>query len=76
MKHVFIIKNTAILLGALSTVINVIESIYVYVFNKPIFVHLYLVKKKLPKKKKEFLIENISFIKSLTISIKATLSID
>lgn len=71
MKHIFIVKYTAILLGFLGAGINVVESIYVYVFNKPIFVHLYLVKKKLPKKKKQFLKENISFYNKLNHKYKS-----
>ncbi len=71
MKHIFFVKYSAILLGLFGAGINVIESIYVYVFNKPIFVHLYLVKKKLPKKKKEFLIENILFYNKLSDKYKS-----
>jgi Mlc titration factor MtfA (ptsG expression regulator) len=65
MKHILIIKYLAILTSFLGAGINIIESIYVYIFNKPVFVHLYLVKKKLPKNKKVFLVENISFYKNL-----------
>ena len=66
MKHIYIIKYSAILLSFLTAGINVVESIYVYMFNKPIFVHLYLVKKRLPKKKKEFLVNNVSFYNKLS----------
>ncbi len=66
MKHIFIIKYLAILFGFLGLGVNIIESIYVYIFNKPIFVHLYLVKKKLPRNKKEFLVKNISFYQKLS----------
>ncbi|RSC92066.1 zinc-dependent peptidase [Tenacibaculum singaporense] len=65
MKPVFIIKYTAFFLGFIGVGVNVVESIYVYIFNRPIFVHFYLVKKKLPKKKKEFLVENVKFYKRL-----------
>ncbi|MDX8554264.1 zinc-dependent peptidase [Tenacibaculum sp. 1B UA] len=65
MKPFFLIKYTAFFLGFIAVGVNVIESIYVYIFNKPIFVHFYLVKKKLPKKKKEFLVENIAFYQRL-----------
>ncbi|AZJ34915.1 zinc-dependent peptidase [Tenacibaculum singaporense] len=65
MKPVFLIKYTAFLLGFIGVGVNVVESIYVYIFNRPIFVHFYLVKKKLPKKKKEFLVENVKFYKRL-----------
>nr|WP_299031040.1 zinc-dependent peptidase [uncultured Tenacibaculum sp.] len=65
MKPIFLIKYTAIFIGVVSVGVNVIESIYVSLFNRPIFVHFYLVKKKLPKKKKEFLVENIAFYQKL-----------
>lgn len=65
MKHVSIIKYLAILISFLGVVINIAESIYVYIFNKPIFIHFYLVKKKLPKRKKDFLIKNIAFYQKL-----------
>jgi len=65
MKSVFLIKYTAVFIGFIGIGINVIESIYVSIFRKPIFVHFYLVKKKLPKNKKEFLVENIAFYQKL-----------
>ncbi|CAM1370846.1 conserved hypothetical protein [Tenacibaculum litoreum] len=65
MKPVFLIKYTAFFLGFIGVGVNVVESIYVYIFNKPIFVHFYPIKKKLPKKKKEFLVENVRFYKKL-----------
>ncbi|WP_299124342.1 zinc-dependent peptidase [uncultured Tenacibaculum sp.] len=61
MKYFSIIKFTGVFLSFLGVGINIVERIYVTVFNKPIFVHFYLVKKKLPKKKKAFLVENVSF---------------
>ena len=65
MKHFFVIKYIAILISFLGVIINIVEAIYVSLFNKPIFVHLYLVKKKLSKRKKAFLVKNVSFYNSL-----------
>ncbi|WP_298996534.1 zinc-dependent peptidase [uncultured Tenacibaculum sp.] len=65
MKPIFLIKYTAIFIGFIGIGINVIESIYVSIFRRPIFVHFYPVKKKLPKRKKEFLVENIAFYQRL-----------
>ena len=65
MRHVFVIKYLAIFISLLAAGINIVESIYVYIFNKPVFVHLYLAKKKLSKNKKAFLVKNISFYKKL-----------
>lgn len=70
MKHIVIIKYLTFLVSFLGVGINFVESIYVYIFNKPIFVHLYLVKKKLPRKKKAFLIENVSFYQRLSSNHK------
>ena len=71
MKPIFLIKYTAIFIGVVGVGVNIIESIYVSLFNRPIFVHFYLVKKKLPKKKKEFLVENIAFYQKLNEKQKA-----
>ncbi|MGB1042148.1 MAG: zinc-dependent peptidase [Tenacibaculum sp.] len=65
MKPFFVIKYLTIIISVVSAIVNIIESVYVYFFNKPIFVHFYLVKKKLPKNKKEFLINGITFYKQL-----------
>jgi len=66
MKHIIILKYLTFVVSFFGVGINFVESIYVYIFNKPIFVHLYLVKKKLPRKKKEFLVKNISFYQKLS----------
>lgn len=65
MKPIFLLKYTATILGFIGVGANILESVYVYMFNKPIFVHFYPIKKKLPKKKKEFLEENIAFYQKL-----------
>lgn len=65
MKYFSLIKYTGFIISFLGVGVRVFETMYVAVFNKPIFVHLYLVKKKLPKNKKEFLVENVSFYNKL-----------
>ncbi len=45
--------------------VNGINRIHGYIFNKPLFIHFYLIKKRLSKKQKNFLIANISFYKML-----------
>lgn len=66
MKPFFLLKLTFFSLGFLTAFINIIEFICVKIFQKPIFVHLYLVKKKLPKREKKILQNNSSFYKKLT----------
>ncbi len=63
MKHYYIIKLTFFLVSFSSILLNVLESIYVFVFNKPVFVHVYIMKKKLSRRQKEFLENNITFYK-------------
>ncbi|CAM1344687.1 zinc-dependent peptidase [Tenacibaculum amylolyticum] len=65
MKSFHLLKLTLFAVGGLTTVLNVVESFYVYIFHKPIFVHLYFMKKKLPKNKKEFLVSSIEFYQKL-----------
>lgn len=65
MKYIYIIKHTSVAIGVIGAFVNVLESLSVYFFNKPLFVHFYLVKKRLPKTKKEFLEENIRFYQRL-----------
>lgn len=65
MKYIYLIKHTSVAIGAIGGLVNVLESLSVYFFNKPLFVHFYVVKKRLPKSKKEFLEENIRFYKRL-----------
>ncbi len=51
---------------SISTILlNILESLYAFVFNKPVFTHVYLVKKKLSKNQKEFLKNNIIFYQNL-----------
>ncbi len=69
MKSYFYLKFLIYGFSALTVLVNTVESIYVYIFNKPIFVHLYFVKKKLPKHKKEFL-ETVSFYRRLNYKHK------
>ena len=64
MKSYFYIKSITYGLSGLTIFANIIESIYVYVFNRPIFVHMYFIKKKLPRYKKEFL-EHVAFYRKL-----------
>ncbi|MFY7672085.1 zinc-dependent peptidase [Tenacibaculum sp. MEBiC06402] len=64
MKSYFYLKVLTYGISGLTIGVNVLESIYIAVFNKPIFVHLYFIKKKLPKHKKEFL-TNIDFYRKL-----------
>ena len=65
MKSYFYFKLVVYSVSGLTFVVNTLESLYVYVFNKPIFVHLYFIKKKLPKYKKDFL-QDVSFYRKLT----------
>ena len=71
MKHIYIIKHIPIAIGFIGALVNVVESVYVYFFNKPLFVHFYMVKKSLPKNKKEFLENNITFYQKLDNKQKA-----
>lgn len=65
MKSFYILKNTLYFTGFLTAFFNVLESFYAYIFNKPIFVHLYVVEKRLPTNKKQFLVENVRFYQRL-----------
>lgn len=65
MKSYFYLKLLTYGISGLTLGVNALESIYVSIFNKPIFVHLYFIKKKLPKHKKDFL-QDVSFYKKLT----------
>ena len=65
MKSYFYFKLVVYSVSGLTFVVNTLESLYVFVFNKPIFVHLYFIKKKLPKYKKDFL-QDVSFYRKLT----------
>ena len=65
MKSYFYFKLVVYSVSGLTFVVNTLESLYVSVFNKPIFVHLYFIKKKLPKYKKDFL-QDVSFYRKLT----------
>ncbi|CAL2101289.1 conserved protein of unknown function [Tenacibaculum sp. 190130A14a] len=65
MKFIYIIRNTSVALGFIGVFVNVLESLSVYFFNKPLFVHFYLTQKRLPKSKKQFLEESIRFYQKL-----------
>jgi len=65
MKSVHIFRFLIYGISFMTFLLNMIEPIYIYFFNKPIFVHLYFVKKRLPKNKKAFLVDNITFYKRL-----------
>lgn len=65
MKPFYILKILIVFISALTTIVNIVESIYIYFFNKPVFVHLYFIKKKLPKNKKAFLVKNVKFYDNL-----------
>ncbi len=65
MKSYFYFKVATYVLSGLTIGANIFESIYVTVFNKPVFVHLYFIKKKLPRKKKEFL-NDVTFYRNLS----------
>jgi Mlc titration factor MtfA (ptsG expression regulator) len=69
MKSFYYLKFLFYGISGLTVVTNIVESVYVFVFNKPIFVHLYFVKKKLPKQKREFL-KDLSFYQRLTPKYK------
>lgn len=71
MKPYYILKIILVLIGFLTPMVNIIESIYVYLFSKPIFIHLYFVKKKLPKQSKLFLEKNIKFYGKLSDTYKS-----
>lgn len=62
---------TVFLVSFSSIVLNILESIYVLVFNRPVFVHVYIVKKKLSKRQKEFLENNVIFYKNLDNKYKS-----
>lgn len=53
------------LVGFFTLIINFFELVYVFVFNKPVFVHAYIIKKRLPKKKKDFLVTSVTFYQNL-----------
>ncbi len=71
MRSIYILKFILSAIGFLTVISNIIESIYIYLFDKPIFVHLYFVKKKLSQQKKAFLVNNITFYNKLDESYKA-----
>ena len=65
MKSFYILKLTFYLVSFLTFLLNAVERIFVFLFNKPILIHTYLVKKKLPKHKKEFLESSVLFYQKL-----------
>ncbi len=71
MKPIYILKLLIFGIGFLTTAVNIVEAAYIYFFSRPIFVHLYFIKKKLPKQKKEFLEKNIKFYSRLDNKHKA-----
>lgn len=70
MKSIHLLKFIIYSVGFLTVASNIIESIYIALFNRPILVHLYFIKKKLSKQKKEFLENNIAFYKNLNDDYK------
>ena len=70
MKSYFYFKVATYVISGLTIFANIFESIYVSIFNKPIFVHLYFRKKKLPRKKKEFL-NDVAFYKNLSLQYQS-----
>ncbi|SNR14770.1 zinc-dependent peptidase [Tenacibaculum jejuense] len=66
MKSFYILKLTFYLVSFLAFLLNIVERIFVFLFNKPIFIHTYLVKKRLPRHKKEFLETSVKFYQNLT----------
>lgn len=70
MKPFYLMKLTVFLASFFTVFINVIEGLYVYIFNKPIFIHIYFFKKKLPRNKKEFLESSIGFYQNLSPKYK------
>ena len=67
MKPFFLLKLIFYFLGILTACVNIIEFFYSKIFEKPLFVHFYLVKKKLPRREKVILENDINFYKNLTL---------
>lgn len=65
MKHLYVIKFFLFTVSITGVVANSVDSIYAYMFNKPLFIHFYPVKKRLSKQQKKYLQEHISFYKKL-----------
>ncbi len=65
MKSYYFAKLTMYLVGFFTLIINFFELVYVFVFNKPVFVHAYIIKKRLPKKKKDFLVTSVTFYQNI-----------
>ncbi|WP_075341224.1 zinc-dependent peptidase [Tenacibaculum agarivorans] len=71
MKSYYLLKLTLYGVSFSTVLLNVVERVYAFVFNKPIFVHVYFRKKKLSKQKKEFLETSITFYQNLDDKHKA-----
>lgn len=65
MKHIYIIKTISFLVGAFAFVANSLDRLYAVVFNKPLFVHFYPIKKRVSKQQKRILENGIGFYKKL-----------
>ncbi|CAA0196533.1 zinc-dependent peptidase [Tenacibaculum maritimum] len=66
MKHIYAIKFSLYFVSMLTFLIKYIEYIYVYIFHKPIFIHLYFRLRKLSKQQKEILINKFGFYNRLS----------
>lgn len=65
MKYLHFFRISFYVLGALSMLMRFIETVYVFFFNKPIFIHAYLYKRKLPKAYKTVLVSKVLFYSKL-----------
>ena len=65
MKELYFFKIITFLIGSITILVNSFDVIYAYFFNRPVFVHFYPIKKRVSKRQKHFLKENIKFYKEL-----------
>jgi hypothetical protein len=65
MKHIHILKIGFYIVGFFTVALGSAESVYVYFFKKPIFVHFYISRKVLTRAQKSILIREVSFYRNL-----------
>ena len=70
MKSFSLLKIIFSAIGILTVLVNMLEFFWVRIFRKPIFIHLYFIKKKLSQKQRSFLSKNSPFYRQLSPSKK------
>lgn len=65
MKHIHILRIGFYIVGFFTVALGSAESVYVYFFKKPIFVHFYISRKVLTRTQKSILTREVPFYRSL-----------